>query len=211
MIYFIREGGLDGMIKIGMAADPIRRLASLQTAHHKRLELLAVADGSREREHEEHQRWGLLRVKGEWFRPDEELVKYVANLNWVSGDCGDCGEETMYHLVTDNEVFSHEPLCEKCEEAEARRVELHTAKRPKTRFLVWLKQFKEEDSPMGDLARDMADDRNKPRSFNTLGSLEKYLTNLGACDEALQTAEEAWHEYVGITEYDTARLPLASP
>ena len=46
-VYFIRH---DGHIKIGKSVDPWKRLASLQTAHHDTLEMVAIMPGSEDLE-----------------------------------------------------------------------------------------------------------------------------------------------------------------
>ena len=54
MIYFIRSGNC---VKIGVSEQPWQRLADLQTAHHERLEMLAIMPGSYEEERQLHRRF----------------------------------------------------------------------------------------------------------------------------------------------------------
>ena len=78
-IYFIQAKG-GGPIKIGLAANPASRLATLQTSHHKRLRILAARPGGRADEHDLHYLFAGLRLRGEWFRPGSELLAYVKAL-----------------------------------------------------------------------------------------------------------------------------------
>jgi uncharacterized protein YozE (UPF0346 family) len=60
----------------------------------------------------------------------------------------------------------------------------------------------DDDTPMGDLARDMKEDKEKfPRNENSKirgwhGYLYNYLCDHGACGACLDTFDEAWEEYV---------------
>jgi hypothetical protein len=77
-VYFIKA--VDGHIKIGIAVDPERRLASLQTAHAKPLHLLGSCPGGHFLEVALHLRFARDRVHGEWFRPSDELLAKIAEL-----------------------------------------------------------------------------------------------------------------------------------
>lgn len=46
MIYFI-QAGESGPIKIGVALDPCKRLAELQTGHYEGLRIIGLMDGER--------------------------------------------------------------------------------------------------------------------------------------------------------------------
>lgn len=72
--YFIRAGDA---IKIGSAAHFKRRLHALQTAHEKPLEVLAVVPASLADEFRTHQLFAHLRIRGEWFRADQELLHFI--------------------------------------------------------------------------------------------------------------------------------------
>lgn len=75
--------GIEGqaVVKIGIAEDPERRLARLQTAHHDRLYLLAVipTDEARTLEAELHERFASSRRRGEWFEITPELRAWLAD------------------------------------------------------------------------------------------------------------------------------------
>lgn len=75
MIYFIQSS--DNFIKIGYSANPAKRLASLQTSAAEPLILLGTVTGGRDKEEVLHDRFSHLRISGEWFRPDQELLDYI--------------------------------------------------------------------------------------------------------------------------------------
>lgn len=79
-LYAVKSG--DGRrIKIGISADPQRRIANLQTAHGDKLEVLAIVEGGREREARLHRRLRKSRTSGEWFRADcARVLSAVAEL-----------------------------------------------------------------------------------------------------------------------------------
>lgn len=80
MIYFIRDT-LTGLVKIGTAENPWRRLAKIQSDSPGQLEMLAIEDGGVERETELHREFASARRRGEWFAPADRLMAYVT-------DCG---------------------------------------------------------------------------------------------------------------------------
>jgi Meiotically up-regulated gene 113 len=83
--YFIQheEGG---PIKIGMSSDPEERLRGINiNSHDPRYKLLGVMPGGRTQEKNLHIQFRHIRVHGEWFLPEPELLDYIANLE-VSDD-----------------------------------------------------------------------------------------------------------------------------
>ncbi len=80
MVYFIREGDA-GNIKIGFTLDDInKRVADLQTGCSQELIVLHLIDGESSKEREIHEQFSHLRIRGEWFRPDPELIEYIEEL-----------------------------------------------------------------------------------------------------------------------------------
>jgi hypothetical protein len=77
MIYFIQEPAEDA-IKIGYSTEPSRRLSTLQTSHPRDLELLAVWPGDQNLEKQIHERFAQFRIRGEWFRPAQELLDFIS-------------------------------------------------------------------------------------------------------------------------------------
>jgi hypothetical protein len=77
-VYFIQAENSDGFIKIGFAKNPIKRLLLFQTGNPYKLKLLGVISGVTEHyELELHVRFQRFRVRGEWFRPDSELLDFI--------------------------------------------------------------------------------------------------------------------------------------
>jgi|GEM_PF-2445693 len=79
-VYFIQSGGDGGPVKIGVAVDPLRRLAMLQKGSANDLRLLAIISGDAVAEAELHTRFAHLRARGEWFSFSGELVDFVSKL-----------------------------------------------------------------------------------------------------------------------------------
>ncbi|MES3013901.1 MAG: GIY-YIG nuclease family protein [Pseudomonadota bacterium] len=80
-VYFLQAGD-GGPIKIGFASDPMQRARSLQTGNHEQVYLLATAPGSLQDEHGLHARFAHLNSRGEWFRPEPELMQFIAGVQW---------------------------------------------------------------------------------------------------------------------------------
>jgi hypothetical protein len=74
MIYFIQDTRSKA-IKIGISQEPIKRLAALQIAHHSKLILIGVMDGTRATEESLHTLF--TRKQGEWFEPTRDLLAFI--------------------------------------------------------------------------------------------------------------------------------------
>lgn len=72
--YFVRVGNA---IKIGAATDFKKRLGSLQTGHPEPMEVLAVVPAALVDEFKAHQLFAHLRIRGEWFRADHDLLYFI--------------------------------------------------------------------------------------------------------------------------------------
>lgn len=72
--YFIR---VDDAIKIGFASNFKKRISSLQTSHQNPLDVLAVVPAALVDEYKTHQLFSHLRIRGEWFRADHELLYFI--------------------------------------------------------------------------------------------------------------------------------------
>jgi len=78
VIYFIEvERKKNSPIKIGWTDKLQQRLISLQTASPEHLSIVATMLGGLAKEAELHARFSELRIRGEWFRPDKELVEFI--------------------------------------------------------------------------------------------------------------------------------------
>ena len=62
-------------------------------------------------------------------------------------------------------------------------------------FYSWLSQFKNDSTPVGDIARDAMFDAGFPRHSVSHNHLRDYLENMGACDSAMGIFEEAFTRY----------------
>lgn len=79
-VYFIQVAQEDGRgpIKIGKADRVVQRLGELQVGNPFKLELLAVAkDVPDSLEAVYHARFSTARMRGEWFRPTDELLAFI--------------------------------------------------------------------------------------------------------------------------------------
>ena len=75
-VYFIRAG-TSGPIKIGKAQNVRVRLSTLQTSTAVPLHVLGIVAGGRDRERELHEQFAHLRLRGEWFVPEPELLQFI--------------------------------------------------------------------------------------------------------------------------------------
>lgn len=71
-VYFVQQGDR-GPVKIGVAKDPLDRMAALQTGNPTELHLRQVVPGQRDLESKLHYRFREARIRGEWFGDDPEL------------------------------------------------------------------------------------------------------------------------------------------
>ncbi|OBQ57637.1 YozE family protein [Halodesulfovibrio spirochaetisodalis] len=65
----------------------------------------------------------------------------------------------------------------------------------KPNFIDWLLTRTNENSAVGDLARDMAKDTNLPNKNSGYPRLYKHLTRCNACNGALNALSTAWDQY----------------
>ena len=80
MIYFIQAVG-GGLIKIGKADDPAKRLAEIQRHSPVMLRIVATIKGEHEKERQLHQQFAGARHHREWFAPVKELREYISQVN----------------------------------------------------------------------------------------------------------------------------------
>lgn len=93
MIYFVQDS--DSLaIKIGYAANPEERLATLQTANSSTLRLLAELPGGRADEAALHRRFAASRLVGEWFRPSPDLIEFLLDGARLLGQSGRDRDDT---------------------------------------------------------------------------------------------------------------------
>jgi hypothetical protein len=73
-VYFVRAGDA---VKIGRTTSLASRLRALATASAFPLELLSAMPCGAALEARLHRRWRHLRLRGEWFRADEEQLRSI--------------------------------------------------------------------------------------------------------------------------------------
>jgi hypothetical protein len=79
VIYFIR-GETTGNIKIGYTGRSAEsRLRGFQVGCSERLSVLAVMPGDKATERKLHRQFRSLCVHGEWHRPEERLLRFIAD------------------------------------------------------------------------------------------------------------------------------------
>ncbi|MGE0714821.1 MAG: GIY-YIG nuclease family protein [Alphaproteobacteria bacterium] len=76
-IYFVQAAS--GPIKVGFSHRPYARFGALRAGNAERLTMLGCMPGTLRDEAELHDRFAASRVNGEWFRPDDALVKFIAD------------------------------------------------------------------------------------------------------------------------------------
>lgn len=78
-VYFIVEDSDDArdVVKIGVARNPERRLATLQCANPRRLYIAAVLFGEQITEAALHHLWRKSRLTGEWFAGRDDVVAFA--------------------------------------------------------------------------------------------------------------------------------------
>ena len=77
-VYFIQAGD-DGPIKIGRTqGSPLGRMEALQAGIPVDLRILAIISHVRSsHETDLHRRFAHLHIRGEWFRPEPDLLTYI--------------------------------------------------------------------------------------------------------------------------------------
>lgn len=76
-VYFIQSDGPDGPIKIGVSMSVKGRMRDLQVANPKPLRLIGKMPGSSRDERKIHRQFKHLHIRGEWFRPGNDLLIFV--------------------------------------------------------------------------------------------------------------------------------------
>ena len=75
-VYFIRLGS-NGPIKIGFTRDPGQRLRQLQTSTPEQLIMVECVRGTRDLERGLHDVFSDMRLSGEWFLVNEDLLELL--------------------------------------------------------------------------------------------------------------------------------------
>jgi hypothetical protein len=76
VVYFVAAAA-SGLIKIGFTVDLPGRLMELQTGSHVELDTLLTIPGAPALERQMHGRFAAQRARGEWFRREGDLKKFL--------------------------------------------------------------------------------------------------------------------------------------
>jgi hypothetical protein len=87
-VYFIRQAGVVGPVKIGASSNPPQRLEGLQVWSPVRLEIAAAIAGNYALEARFHNVFLASHSHGEWFHPSPELDATIAAINAGTFDVG---------------------------------------------------------------------------------------------------------------------------
>ena len=85
-VYFIVAE--NGLIKIGMSNDPLKRLSVLKTMSPLKLRIITTRKGGRKLELRLHRQFQHLHNHGEWFLPGRDLVKWLKRHKFSEIDNG---------------------------------------------------------------------------------------------------------------------------
>ncbi len=79
MLYFFGQqtGPTYGPIKIGTSFDPRVRVRQFQTGSPDELWIMGVWPNCPYTEEEVHQMFAHLWIRGEWFRPGQDLIDFI--------------------------------------------------------------------------------------------------------------------------------------
>ena len=69
-------------------------------------------------------------------------------------------------------------------------------------YKCMIMNFLEDDSPLGDLARDMKSDRDFPKFSVTYDRIMNHLERCAACSDCFDTFNEGWNRYMIWKEAD---------
>jgi Meiotically up-regulated gene 113 len=111
-VYFM-QAAAGGPIKIGYTRCSVKkRMAQLQTGTSEPLKCLGTINGGKDTEAHLHQRFSQQRLHGEWFKPSEELLRYIATEATpyipeftAKEDAHEEESEHSYFLRMENEVL----------------------------------------------------------------------------------------------------------
>lgn len=79
-VYAIQAGAQDGPVKIGITVCPAERLTTLQQGNAEQLRGIAAFRCFPHMEKLLHDEFAFARIRGEWFRPVDELIDVVMRL-----------------------------------------------------------------------------------------------------------------------------------
>lgn len=75
-VYFVQQAST-GLIKIGYTGNVEQRVSSLRNGHGDLVLLAVIENGTRLAERNLHEMFASCRVSGEWFRPHDDLLRFI--------------------------------------------------------------------------------------------------------------------------------------
>ena len=108
-IYFIGANSVEGnleAIKIGKANNPSERLSQIQSSTHLNLELMGCrkyksSEDALNAEKYYHEKFGHIRIRGEWFKVSNELVKVINSIETTIDDLPSCITEDGFKVLSE--------------------------------------------------------------------------------------------------------------
>ena len=76
----------------------------------------------------------------------------------------------------------------------------------KKSFYSWLQQFKSDETPLGDFARDTKADKDFPYHATSYKHIHDYLESKRACAEVLDIFNESYEQYKKTNETKATEL-----
>lgn len=80
MFVYVIQAQESGRIKIGISANPAKRLSQVQNGNPEHLRLVGAVPGGRRLESQLHSELAQYRLCGEWFEPSDGVVCAVGRL-----------------------------------------------------------------------------------------------------------------------------------
>ena len=82
------RAGESGPVKLGHAADPVKRLADLQVAHWEKLRIIRLWEGGLAEEAALHVQFADLYIRGEWFAFSRTMLGAIGlqEIEYVSAE-----------------------------------------------------------------------------------------------------------------------------
>ncbi|GAA4439168.1 YozE family protein [Phytohabitans houttuyneae] len=129
----------------------------------------------------------LAAAQEEAIRTRDEKLRRAAAAGWKQVELV---ELTGYSRETVRQALNPDAREQTVGASAGRRVAQKTAS-----FRDWLRTRKDENTPVGDLARDVFADGSWPRGPGSLRRYEQHLKGLGADPGAVEALREAWRQY----------------
>jgi hypothetical protein len=112
MIYFI-QAGEEGLIKIGCAIAPWKKIKQLQLGSATNLILLKTIPGNEKKRKEIHTYLSTYNKQGDWFYPTTEVIKFIESIKEVEYEVIDSKAYAVLRRNTETSETDPCPFCDK--------------------------------------------------------------------------------------------------